>query len=220
MLANNPFISITSSGKEKVVDRVKERIELQLHINDGVNHGKLVIIKGPPGVGKSTLINTILNDLKKTKNVDIIREDFTPSTYNSLRTINLTPFKKLLIVLDDFNNIELLDKNSQTKVLSLMDELAQRVAVVLIENRDEGVEKDFKRLGKRFEKFQLEGLQRTDLKQLIVDRLNLARDVPRDNIDPFTEEEYDKIYRKAGGNPRIALLICSALYDQKETTVI
>ncbi|MCL4401007.1 MAG: AAA family ATPase [Candidatus Parvarchaeota archaeon] len=220
MLANNPFINITSTGKEKVVDRVNERIELQLYINDGLSHGKIIIIKGNPGVGKSTLINTIINDLKKTRTVEFIKEEFTPSVYNRLRTINIMPMKKILIVLDDFNNVELLDKTSQTKVLNLMDELAQKACVIVVENRNEGVEKDFKKLGKRFEKFELSGLQRSDLRQLIVDRLNSIRQVPRDNLDPFTEEEYDKIFRKAGGNPRIALLICSTLYDQKETSII
>lgn len=220
MLANNPFINITSSGNEKVVDRVGERVELQLHINNGLNEGQIIVVKGAPGVGKSTILNSILNDIKKAKNVEVVHEEFTPSTYNRLRGINMTPSKKLLLVLDDFNNIELLEKNAQIKVLQLMDELAQRVAVVLVENRDAGVEKDFKKLGKRFEKFDLPGLQRSDLRQLIIDRLNTVRSVPRDHLDPFTEEEYDKIYKKSGGNPRIALLICSALYDQKETTII
>lgn len=220
MLANNPFINITSTGREKVVDRVNERIELQLYINDGLTHGKLIIIKGNPGIGKSTLLNTVINDLKKDAKMDITKEEFTPSVYNRLRTINIVPMKKMLIVLDDFNNIELLDRGSQSKVLNLIDELAQKSCVIVVENRNEGAEKDLKKLGKRFEKFEIAGLQRSDLRQLIIDRLNMVRPVPRDNLDPFTEDEYDKIFRKSGGNPRIALLICSALYDQKETSII
>ncbi len=220
MLANNPFIVITSSGHEKVVDRVKEKVELQMQINEALKNGKIVVLKGSPGVGKSTLVNLIVNNLKKSQNVSVIREDFTPSVYNKLRSLNLGVIKKTLVILDDFNNVELLDKNSQEKVIKLMSELAEKAALLLIENRTEGVEKDFRRMHIEAVKFDITGLQRTDLRQLLTDRLNTVRDVPRDNIDPFTDDEFEKIYRKSGGNPRIALLICAALFDQKETSLI
>ncbi len=220
MLANNPFIVITSSGNEKVVDRVKERVELQMQINEALKNGKIVVLKGNSGVGKSTLVNLIVKNLKNAKNINVIREDFTPSIYNKLRSINLSPANKTLIILDDFNNIELLDKNAQERVLQLMFELSNRAAILLIENRNEGVDKDFKRIHKEITKFDVTGLQRSDLKQLLIDRLNATRDVPRDNLDPFTDEEFDKIYKKSDGNPRIALLICAALFDQKETSII
>jgi replication-associated recombination protein RarA len=220
MLANNPFIVITSSGHEKVVDRVKEKVELQMQINEALKNGKIVVLKGSPGVGKSTLVNLIVNNLKKSQNVSVIREDFTPSVYNKLRSLNLGVIKKTLVILDDFNNVELLDKNSQEKVIKLMSELAEKAALLLIENRTEGVEKDFRRMHIEAVKFDITGLQRTDLRQLLTDRLNMVRDVPRDNIDPFTDDEFEKIYRKSGGNPRIALLICAALFDQKETSLI
>ncbi len=220
MLANNPFINITSSGNEKVIDRVKERIELQVSLNDALYYGKLIVLKGQQGVGKSTLINSIIKDLARSNNISVVKEDFTPSIYNKLRMLTINPAKRALIVLDDFNNVELLDKNSQIKVLNLMDELAQRMAILLIESRDEGVEKDFKRLGKKFEKHEITGLTHDDLRQIIIDRLNMVRPIPQVSLGPFTEDEYNKIFKKSGGNPRIALLICSALYDQKQGNLV
>ena len=220
MLATNPFVAITSSDKDKVVDRIKEKIEIQLHINDAVNSGKLIILKGAPGVGKSTIINWILKDIQKAKGVEVLKEEFTPSVYNRIRGLNINPTKKMLVILDDFNNVEMLDSASQKKVLGLVNDLARRMGVLLIENRTEGVEKDFKKLGNKFQRYELGGLSYSDLKQVIVNRLNEVRDVPTDHLDPFTEFEYEKIYKKSGGNPRIALLICASLYDQKETSII
>ena len=220
MLATNPFVIITSSGNEKVVDRIKEKVELQLHINEAVNNGKLVILKGAPGMGKSTIINWILKDIQKAKGVEIFKEEFTPSVYNRIRGLNVNPTKKMLIILDDFNNVEMLDATSQKKVLGLVNDLAQRMGILLVENRTEGAERDFKKLGNKFQKYELGGLSYSDLKQVIIDRLNRVRDVPTDHLDPFTEFEYEKIYKKSGGNPRIALLICASLYDQKETSII
>lgn len=220
MLANNPFIVITSTGKETVVDRIKEKVELQLYINDAINQGGLIILKGEPGAGKSTLLNWVLTDLKKKGDLQIIKDDFTPSIYNKLRAINLSPNKKMLIMLDDFNNLELLDRPGQEKVVKLISELSLRIGVLLIENRKEGVERDFKALGHKFVKFELKGLAHDDLEKLIINRLNLSRDVPTEQLDPFAPDEFDKIFKKSLGNPRIALLICATLYDQKQMSLV
>jgi hypothetical protein len=90
----------------------------------------------------------------------------------------------------------------------------------LVENRDEGVEKELKAQSKQFKKYQLDGMSKGDLKQIIINRLNLSRTTKSDSLEPFTESEYDKIYKKSKGDPRIALLICSALFDQKTNNII
>ncbi|MEM0143990.1 MAG: P-loop NTPase fold protein [Candidatus Parvarchaeum sp.] len=220
MVSNNPFISITYSGKDIIVDRVKERIELLILVNEAMEHGGIIVLKGAPGMGKSTLLNAVEKELKKSKNVDTVKEEFTPAVYNKIRNLSINPARKMVIELDDFNNVEMLDKLSQQRVIDLLYNLSQKVGILLVENRDEGVESEFKKQSKQFKKYQLEGLSKEDIKQIIVNRLNSVRTTKSDSLEPFTEAEYEKIYKKSRGNPRIALLICSALYDQKTNSII
>ncbi|MGC8533124.1 MAG: P-loop NTPase fold protein [Candidatus Parvarchaeum sp.] len=220
MAGNNPFISITYSENDTIVDRVNERVELLMLVNEAMERGGVVVLKGAPGMGKSTLLNAVEKELKRSKNVDIMKEEFTPAVYNKIRNLNINPTKKMLVELDDFNNIEMLDKLSQQRVIDLLYNLSQKIAILIVENREEGIEKELKAQSKQFKKYQLNGLSKEDIKQIIINRLNLVRATKSDSLEPFTEAEYEKIYKKARGNPRIALLICSALYDQKTNTII
>lgn len=220
MAGNNPFISITYSENDTIVDRVNERVDLLMLVNEAMERGGVVVLKGSPGMGKSTLLNAVEKELKRSKNVDIMREEFTPAVYNKIRNLNVNPTKKMLVELDDFNNIEMLDKLSQQRVIDLLYNLSQKIAILIVENREEGVEKELKEQSKQFKKYQLNGLSKEDIKQIIINRLNSVRPTKSDSLEPFTEAEYEKIYKKARGNPRIALLICSALYDQKTNSII
>jgi predicted ATPase len=220
MVGNNPFISITYSESDIVVDRTNERIELLMLINEAMEHGGIIVLKGSPGMGKSTLINAVEKELKKSKSVDMIREEFTPAAYSKIRSLSINPTRKMVIEFDDFNNIEMLDKLSQQRVLDLLYNLSQKIAILIVENRETGIEKELKLQNKQFKMYQLDGLSKEDLKQIIINRLNSIRPAKSNSIEPFTEVEYEKIYKKAKGNPRIALLICSALYDQKTNSII
>ncbi|MCL4373135.1 ATP-binding protein [Candidatus Parvarchaeota archaeon] len=220
MAGNNPFISITYSENDILVDRVNERIEILILINEAMEHGGIIVLQGAPGMGKSTLLTAIEKELEKSKNIDVIREEFTPMVYNKIRNLDIKPPKKLVIELDDFNNIEMLEKLSQQRVIDLLYNLSQKIAVLMVENREDGVEKALKSQSKQFKKYNLAGLSKEDLKQIVINRLNSVRAIKSDSLEPFTEAEYEKIYKKARGNPRIALLICSALYDQKTNNII
>ena len=203
-----------------VVDRVNERIEVLILINEAIGYGGIVVIKGAPGTGKSTLLGTIEKELKKSSNVEIIKEEFTPAVYNKIRNININTSKRLVVVLDDFNNIEMLDNFNQQRVIDLLYNLGQKAAIILVENRIEGVEKELEKQNKKFKRYELDGLSREDIKQIIINRLNTVRSTKSESLEPFTQVEYEKIYKKSRGNPRIALLICSALYDQKTNSII
>jgi ABC-type lipoprotein export system ATPase subunit len=220
MATYNPFISITYSDNDVIVDRVNEKIDLLMLVNDALEHGCIIILKGAPGMGKSTLINVVEKELRNSKNIEIVKEEFTPAVYNKLRNLQVNPAKRMFIELDDFNNVEMLDKLSQQRVIDLLYSLGQKAAILLVENREEGVEKELKTQSKQFKKYQLEGMSRDDLRQIIINRLNLSRTEKSNSLAPFTEVEYEKIYKKSKGNPRIALLICSALFDQKTNSII
>ena len=220
MAGDNPFISITYSKNDTVVDRVNERIELLILINEALDHGGITVIKGAPGMGKSTLVGVLENELKKPNKIEIIKEEFTPVVYNKIRNLDVGIGKKVLLILDDFNNIEMIDKLSQQRVIDLIYNLSQRAAIMLVENRDDGVERELEKQGKNFRKYELKGLSKETMKQIVINRLNGGKNTRSESVTPFTNSEFDKIYNKSRGNPRIALLICSAMYDQKTNNII
>ena len=216
----NPFISITYSKSDTVVDRVNEKIELLIMLNEAMEHGGIIVLKGDPGMGKSTIISTLESELKKSKNIEMIKEEFTPLIYNKIRNLHIDPTKKTLVILDDFNNIEMVDKLSQQRIVDMLYNLGQKIAIMLVENRTEGVEKDLEKQGENFKRYEIKGLSKEDIKQIIINRLNSVRKSKSDSLDPFTSQEFEKIYKKSRGNPRISLLICSALFDQKTNSII
>ena len=98
MVIDNPFIVITSTGEEEVVDRVEESIDLQLYINEVINNGGIILINGDPGVGKSTIINFVLRDIKKRDDIKVIKDSFTPSVLSKIKSLSKETGKKLLVI--------------------------------------------------------------------------------------------------------------------------
>ncbi|MCW1293863.1 MAG: ATP-binding protein [Candidatus Parvarchaeota archaeon] len=216
-MPNNPFIIITSTENDKVVDRVKERAELQLAINDLLHkEGGLIVVHGPPGIGKSTIINWVTSDLKMKEGLAITKEEFNLTVFNKLKTFNIPENEKAIIILDDFNNLDLLDRQTQSKLLDLIIELSKRIVVILVDNREQGIHKQLSKLKHDFRELKVGPMDKEDILQMITDRLNLVRPVPSSDISPFTKEEIEKIYHKSNGNPRVVLLILSTLFDKKQ----
>ncbi|MGC8681987.1 MAG: AAA family ATPase [Candidatus Acidifodinimicrobium sp.] len=217
-MLNNPFIVITSTENDKVVDRVRERAELQLAINDLLHkNGGIIVVYGPPGIGKSTIINWVAADLKRKEDLSVMKEEFGLTVFNKLKTFNIPPDKKAIMILDDFNNLDLLDRQTQNKILDLIIELSKKIVVIVVDNRDKPVHKQLSSLGKEAVKeLKVESMNKNDILQMIANRLNLVRPVPSSDIAPFTKEEIDKIYHKSDGNPRVVLLILSTLFDKKQ----
>ncbi len=216
-MLNNPFIVITSTENDKVVDRVRERAELQLAINDLLHkNGGIIVIHGAPGIGKSTVVNWVTADLKKKENLSVMKEEFGLTVFNKLKTFNISTDKKAIIILDDFNNLDLLDRQTQNKILDLIVELSKRIVVILVDNREDAVRKQLSKLGGGIKELKLESMSKEDILQIIANRLNMVRPVPSSEVTPFTKEEIDRIYHKSGGNPRVVLLILSTLFDKKQ----
>ncbi|MDP8012774.1 MAG: hypothetical protein RAK22_01590 [Nanoarchaeota archaeon] len=219
---DNPFIIITSTGNEDVVDRVEERIDTQMYINEIINEGGILLIKGDPGVGKSTIINWIVNDVKKTQNLDVIKDTFTPAMLAKIKGLSIRQGKKLLIILDDFNNVILLNKSQQADTINVLNMLANnKVGVIVIDNRaDKQIDKMMVGIKAKMHVMSIKGLKDEDIKRIIINRLNEVRKVKSDSLSPFTEEEISKILKRVRGNVRAALLICAALYDTKQEKLV
>ncbi len=222
MVIDNPFIVITSTGEEEVVDRVEESIDLQLYINEVINNGGIILINGDPGVGKSTIINFVLRDIKKRDDIKVIKDSFTPSVLSKIKSLSKETGKKLLVILDDFNNIELIDKDQRDGIIRLLNELGSiGIGIIVVNNtKNNKTQKLINKIKTKFYIINVRGMKDEDIKKIIINRLNLIRKTKSNSLSPFTEEEIDKIIKEARGNPRIVLLICATLYDTKKEKLI
>ena len=222
MVIDNPFIVITSTGEEEVVDRVEESIDLQLYINEVINNGGIILINGDPGVGKSTIINFVLRDIKKRDDIKVNKDSFTPSVLSKIKSLSKETGKKLLVILDDFNNIELIDKDQRDGIIRLLNELGSiGIGIIVVNNtKNNKTQKLINKIKTKFYIINVRGMKDEDIKKIIINRLNLIRKTKSNSLSPFTEEEIDKIIKEARGNPRIVLLICATLYDTKKEKLI
>ena len=75
-----------------------------------------------------------------------------------------------------------------------MIDLSKKLGLLLVENRKTGVENALKAHGAVMEKFELKGLNKTDLRAVITDRLNLIRKVPTGYRLTYTYFVFDTLF--------------------------
>lgn len=222
MALDNPFIAITSTGEEEIVDRIEESIDLQLYINEVINNGGIILINGDAGIGKTTIINAVLKDIMKKQDIKVIKDSFTPSILSKIKNLSKDPNNRLLIILDDFNNIDMINKSQQERIINLLNELANNgIGIIIVNNtKIKSRQKLINQIKSKFYILNVKGMSSEDIKKIIINRLNLVRKIKNDSLSPFTEEEIEKIIKRANGNPRVVLLICATLYDTKKEKLI
>lgn len=210
----NPFLYIVPSEHEQIVDRDVELAELHLAINKFINGG-VIVVKGPPGIGKTSLVKYALNSLKKENNIRTAYFELNAATLERLNELAFDNRYKYIIAIDDINNEDGFTELQKNRLRNLISVVSEHACLILVENREEGIEKCVTCIQEnKIQIIELKGLSFADIKQIIINRLNLIRRVASDSIEPFQEKDIETAYKKAEGNPRMILLILAAIFDR------
>ncbi len=208
-LPKNPFVFVAprkdefAPERKKIVDEIKKQIK-----------GKhfFFIIYGERGVGRTLILKMLIKDLK---NVEEYK--FGPRILTSLKE-RAQKKKKSTIAIE---TVELTSKEFLEKIMNELLKLYKAGNSILITTTPETYEfiisnKDLKKVVKSY---RLKGLTYDQAKAMVISRLNEVRKKKSNSLEPFTEKELKHIWLKARGNPRLILLICSFLYQNKMESV-
>jgi predicted ATPase len=209
----NPFLYIVPSENEQIVNRERETAELHLAINKFLKlGGGVIVVKGAPGMGKTSLVKFVLNSLKNEPGIKTAYFELDTLSLERLNELNIDPKYKYVIAIDDINNEEGFTPMQKARLRDLILKLASKVCLIVIENREKGIDKDLPQ--DRKEIVEIGGMPLQDIKQIIINRLNKIRNQPSNSIEPFKEKDIESAYRKSSGNIRMILLILAALFDR------
>lgn len=207
----NPFESIVPRNDEVMVNEAFLK-DLAVKIKESIKTKRLVILEGDYGSGKSLYMNRLFKRLT-TKKEMIEFSDMTPSVLEEK-----VPVKNKSLFINNFDLVHGLSPDLLNRFTKAMIKLLDEEVIILIACRRDTVNFLFNfnpLLHGRAQKFKIPPLSFEEVRELVLNRLNEARESKSDDLTPFTEKELRLIYRKSSGNPRLMLLLLSPLYAQR-----
>jgi len=219
-MVNNPFFSVTPLKKDMIVGRKEFLKNINKEVMSSLIDNKIIIIKGDSGMGKSFFVRSAVDELKTKKSIKLFNYDFSLDLINKLRKLpDESKIKKqIVVVIDRFELMLMLSEQLQTKIFELMTELCKTGITFLITSSDDLIEKTRilnLELKKYFKTFNVPGLTYEEAEDLVINRLNMERKKDLKSIEPFTVKELKEVYKNSKGNPRIILMLCGVLFDNK-----
>ena len=221
MAVQNPFLYITPRDKDFLVGRSNFLDKVKKVVMDSLDENAIVSINGEFGIGKTLFVRKVIEDLEeKKKSVKVFHYDFNFNTLNDLRNLpsEKKAKKEIIVVIDRFELILSLSNLLQRKILKVMSDLCKAKITLLItstddllkkiKNIDEGVKKYFRVL-------DVPPMTYEETEKLVISRLNEVRTKNKESIHPFTENEIKAMYKNAKGNPRMLLMLCASLFEEK-----
>lgn len=213
----NPFMNITPRDNESMIGRKAFYEYIKSGTEKALNGEKIIIISGDYGSGKTIIIDRLIRLLEKNK-IEVIELSVTKNILNDLRDLPMEKDKDIFVIIDRFDLTEGFEKKDLTKLLDFIEELAVQGLTFLIKTTQSAL-KRARPLSNNFTSrllvHHLPMLDYTFARQMVIDRLNESRKIQNDLLEPFTDEELRTIWKKASGNPRMVLMLCASLYDQK-----
>jgi len=210
--ADNPFIHIVPRESEELIDRLALLSALINSTREILESGGILVLQGEPGSGKTLLISKVKKEFgKKTRIKELI---LTKGLINELRGVE----KNELVIIDKFELCEGFKKEELRGLLEKIVSLSNEGVSFLIKITPNALTKCEKASGDFKERIKVYSMPRLSLEQgveLVKARLNEVRRKRMDSLHPFTKAELRKLWERADGNPRMLLMLCAMLYDQK-----
>lgn len=215
----NPFVSIVPSENEKFYGNREEFFKTiidSIETNSMVDDNRFIVLTGGYGSGKTFFLEKIKNKVEKNKMLSHILY-FSPALYEQLKEdIDLSKAKKdVLLIVDRFEFAEYLKDEYVKKVIKLMFEMLNRQKVIFLIS---SISNSWKKLVRRYPElkasdvYEVPGLSFEEAMDLVRSRLTKAK---VKGLGPFAKDEIKKIWKDSGGNPRMILLLCAEIYEDK-----
>ncbi|MDD5417880.1 MAG: DUF2791 family P-loop domain-containing protein [Candidatus Nanoarchaeia archaeon] len=215
----NPFVSIAPSDNEKFYGSRKQffnTLSNAVDANIAVDENKLVVLMGGYGSGKTFFLEKLKEHASKKKILSYIFY-FTPALYSQLKDDIVFPKSKtdIIVIIDRFEFSEYMKEDYVKKVLNLLDEMRSKKNVVFVIST---VEDNWKKLVKKYkslknsEVYKVPGLIFSEAVELVKSRL---KKVSKRGLYPFTKQDIKKIWDESNGNPRMMLMLCYEIFEQK-----
>ncbi len=213
----NPFLFITPRDKEKIIGKKDFLKDLKTTVKKSLKTKKseIILLQGDVGSGKTLFIKKLVKEFDKSK---IKKMSFNMNTLNDLRKIFTKKDKKKMVIIDKMDIINHLPKELQKKIINLIIEFTELGInfLIAVDKKTKSLIKD---LNNKFKKYlivkKIPKLEYADAEDLVISRLNEERTKKSESIEPFTQEELKKLFEKSKGNPRMLLMLCASLYEQK-----
>jgi hypothetical protein len=221
MNVENPFLFITPrKGKDKLVGRFDFLKKVKKTVINSLKKQSIVTLNGDFGIGKSLFVKKTVKELNKRKSIKIYRFDFNFNLLNELRNLPSEKRikKEIVVVIDRFELILSLSSFLQDKILQIMTDLCKAEITIIVTTSSDLLEKikDMKpKIKNYFKVLEVPSMNFEETQKLIISRLNEVRPKKSNSIEPFTKYEIKEIYKKSKGNPRMILMLCAALFEEK-----
>lgn len=218
-MVENPFLRIIPTEKERFHgEREKLFLEMVGGIKRSFEGKEIVLLNGDYGIGKSFFIQKFKEKLKKKGGFTIYSLVFTANLLSDLEPIKLRKKGSAFVIIDKFDLFIFLKEEIAKKIINKILKLANKGVLFMLAFTPYSLKRLFKKfpeIKKRTQTFEVPKLGYEETKELILSRLNKARRKKSKSFKPFTEKEVEKIWTESEGNPRLVLMLCSNIYEQK-----
>ncbi|MCD6547237.1 MAG: ATP-binding protein [Nanoarchaeota archaeon] len=219
-IIENPFYSIAHKGDEKIIMPASEIKKIK-DLAKKVCKNNILFVVGEPGSGKSL----VEKELEKAipKNYGVRKLLFTVDLLNELRALPsevVLRKKKFIVFIDKFELSDVVDDKKLKKILDVISETSKAGVGFVISCLPQTLARVFEisdELKKSSIVYNVPRLTYEQAKMLVISRLNSVRKKKSNSIEPFTEHELKSIWRTSNGNPRMILLLCANIYENKKS---